>query len=322
MRYCKSTIFQANHNARTKAQKRPKLFAILQKYDFSSKSQRHDYCTSSKCGCLRYCKSTIFQANHNLIRALTARMWLFAILQKYDFSSKSQPYTFNARTNPRCLRYCKSTIFQANHNKSDAFEIFRNVVCDTAKVRFFKQITTAKISILVHYLLFAILQKYDFSSKSQLGMRAKSWRNTLFAILQKYDFSSKSQLRRSNKLLMKGCLRYCKSTIFQANHNSGKCHPPLLDVVCDTAKVRFFKQITTVRDICILTVLLFAILQKYDFSSKSQPVNYNGVEITVVCDTAKVRFFKQITTRWLLTNSARMLFAILQKYDFSSKSQL
>ena len=248
-------------------------------------------------------------------------MRLFAILQKYDFSSKSQPNTCLNGSNVvvcdtakvrffkqitthrkmckahcRCLRYCKSTIFQANHNPILLMLEQIPVVCDTAKVRFFKQITTKVMHL-----------KYS---------------ETLFAILQKYDFSSKSQLRRSNKLLMKGCLRYCKSTIFQANHNSGKCHPPLLDVVCDTAKVRFFKQITTVRDICILTVLLFAILQKYDFSSKSQPVNYNGVEITVVCDTAKVRFFKQITTRWLLTNSARMLFAILQKYDFSSKSQL
>ena len=67
---------------------------------------------------------------------------------------------------------------------------------------------------------------------------------------------------------------------------------------------------------------LFAILQKYDFSSKSQPEQRARGENIVVCDTAKVRFFKQITTR----NDARprygQLFAILQKYDFSSKSQL
>ena len=67
-------------------------------------------------------------------------------------------------------------------------------------------------------------------------------------------------------------------------------------VVCDTAKVRFFKQITTssasVKDL----VLLFAILQKYDFSSKSQHSNVQVGDVTVVCDTAKVRFFKQITT--------------------------
>jgi len=41
----------------------------------------------------------------------------------------------------------------------------------------------------------------------------------------------------------------------------------------------------------------------------------------VVCDTAKVRFFKQITTRRMQGQGAGALFAILQKYDFSSKSQ-
>ena len=43
-----------------------KLFAILQKYDFSSKSQLDFFPSLAKYGCLRYCKSTIFQANHNL----------------------------------------------------------------------------------------------------------------------------------------------------------------------------------------------------------------------------------------------------------------
>ena len=92
---------------------------------------------------------------------------LFAILQKYDFSSKSQ-------------LECQ-------------FLLHYLVVCDTAKVRFFKQITTDLFNEIVD--------------------------NTLFAILQKYDFSSKSQQTSMPLSMMLGCLRYCKSTIFQANHN-------------------------------------------------------------------------------------------------------
>ena len=42
----------------------------------------------------------------------------------------------------------------------------------------------------------------------------------------------------------------------------------------------------------------------------------------VVCDTAKVRFFKQITTRRMQGQGAGALFAILQKCDFSSKSEV
>ena len=67
----------------------------------------------------------------------------------------------------------------------------------------------------------------------------------LFAILQKYDFSSKSQHLRMPFGACACCLRYCKSTIFQANHNTGNVSLFRMAVVCDTAKVRFFKQITT-----------------------------------------------------------------------------
>ena len=117
------------------------------------------------------------------------------------------------------MRYCKSTIFQANHNQLRYSEYKTAVVCDTAKVRFFKQITT------------------DANTAYYVA--------ELFAILQKYDFSSKSQQQLQNHYGSAGCLRYCKSTIFQANHNHVWCEFDKVKVVCDTAKVRFFKQITT-----------------------------------------------------------------------------
>ena len=91
--------------------------------------------------------------------------------------------------------------------------------------------------------------------------------------------------------------------------------------VCDTAKVRFFKQITTEGAIAILGKVMFVILQKYDFSSKSQPAAIGGRVERDVCDTAKVRFFKQITTAFVLRAVGFQMFVILQKYDFSSKSQ-
>ena len=67
---------------------------------------------------------------------------------------------------------------------------------------------------------------------------------------------------------------------------------------------------------------LFVILQKYDFSSKSQRSSIFFNSLSAVCDTAKVRFFKQITTIEVIYHSLLQLFVILQKYDFSSKSQL
>ena len=169
-----------------------------------------------------------------------------------------------------CLRYCKSTIFQANHNYYNVLLYLYYVVCDTAKVRFFKQITTIIIFFCIYTMLFAILQKYDFSSKSQLWLYICGCRLC--------------------------CLRYCKSTIFQANHNRKCAMWCAVRVVCDTAKVRFFKQITTATKAqymlkCCLRYCKSTIFQA-NHNTKMESRNF----IQVVCDTAKVRFFKQITT--------------------------
>ena len=171
-----------------------------------------------------------------------------------------------------------------------------SVVCDTAKVRFFKQITTTRMNTWKMKLLFAILQKYDFSSKSQLG--------------------------HSRILPHFGCLRYCKSTIFQANHNCKTYLRFAKTVVCDTAKVRFFKQITTGTPVVSTSKKLFAILQKYDFSSKSQ---HN--EILQSTNMSCLRYCKSTIFQAnhnfsQMKGIGKQLFAILQKYDFSSKSQL
>ena len=228
---------------------------------------------------------------------LTCGRKLFAILQKYEFSSKSQLKKHLTRLARCCLRYCKSTSFQANHNANSKDSTKDLVVCDTAKVRVFKQITTEPKLHVVQLLLFAILQKYEFSSKSQLFGRLRmytlvvcdtakvrvfkqittAWNVAetgwaLFAILQKYEFSSKSQLYGFRRCGQIGCLRYCKSTSFQANHNKSDAVYNYGRVVCDTAKVRVFKQITTTTGVLMVDSQLFAILQKYEFSSKSQHI--------------------------------------------------
>ena len=197
-----------------------------------------------KHGCLRYCKSTIFQANHNEYQKINAETRVVCDTAKVRFFKQITTVGSPQIQSSGCLRYCKSTIFQANHNTSRPRSTSPRVVCDTAKVRFFKQITTEIQLNCQIFVLFAILQKYDFSSKSQLFLQV---------IL---------------KTLC--CLRYCKSTIFQANHNEYQKINAETRVVCDTAKVRFFKQITTNFGDNTLLNELFAILQKYDFSSKSQ----------------------------------------------------
>ena len=226
---------------------------------------------------------------------LNLQVVLFAILQKYEFSSKSQ-LTFKIKVYYKCcLRYCKSTSFQANHNKvNDSLNAVR-VVCDTAKVRVFKQITTFVLNAFQPVRLFAILQKYEFSSKSQLA----ALRITLPSC----------------------CLRYCKSTSFQANHNHLRMCVPPPAVVCDTAKVRVFKQITTSKTCRKSTHTLFAILQKYEFSSKSQHGSYRLESVKSCLRYCKSTSFQANHNECANKLAFITLFAILQKYEFSSKSQ-
>ena len=64
----------------------------------------------------------------------------------------------------------KRLLMDRNIKSQDDFILW--VVCDTAKVRFFKQITTPERLAFRGIELFAILQKYDFPSKSQVAITA------------------------------------------------------------------------------------------------------------------------------------------------------
>ena len=118
---------------------------------------------------------------------------LFIILQRYKFSSKSQPPIFSHEPSKRCLSSCKDTNFQANHNGLGLEDGVGAVVYHLAKIQIFKQITTSGAELSGMDLLFIILQRYKFSSKSQHVA------NMVPRFLS--------------------CLSSCKDTNFQANHN-------------------------------------------------------------------------------------------------------
>ena len=194
-----------------------------------------------------------------------------------------------------CCWHHKGTIFQANHNTSGAAYISSTVVVDTTKVRFFKQITTSAESHLYVLSLLLTPQRYDFSSKSQHSARYCSiwigccWhhKGTIFQANHNY-FCKKgikggvvvdtTKVRFFKQITT--CWRDCcystsccwhhKGTIFQANHNKKHCKMKVKSVVVDTTKVRFFKQITTIRLNKPTQIVLLLTPQRYDFSSKSQ----------------------------------------------------
>ena len=248
------------------------LLLILQRYEFSSKSQLSGVGTSNRRSWCWYYKGTNFQANHNTTewakqryfvvadtskvrifkQITTSIVWygeaisLLLILQRYEFSSKSQQISHNMHFSFRCCWYYKGTNFQANHNHTTGNAIRPQVVADTTKVRIFKQITTTYKRLKTCNVLLLILQRYEFSSKSQ----------HLVPIL----------------LYSVCCCWYYKGTNFQANHNILLTKLLALMVVADTTKVRIFKQITTANTNVWVRQWLLLILQRYEFSSKSQQI--------------------------------------------------
>ena len=77
------------------------------------------------------------------------------------------------------------------------------------------------VQIDMVFKLFAILQMYEFSRTRRLPVPCQ----LLFAILQMYEFSSKSQRYVHFSIEKVCCLRYCKCTSFQANHNTRNNKP-------------------------------------------------------------------------------------------------
>ena len=169
----------------------------------------------------------------------------------------------------------------------------------------------------------------------------------LLLLPQRYEFSSKSQLINEVYLNEWSCCCYRKGTNFQANHNPSRYIQDPVEVVVATAKVRIFKQITTPWVIPLQQQRLLLLPQRYEFSSKSQPVESSRIKgekllllpqryefssksqhlgislevLEVVVATAKVRIFKQITTANNNSYILMLLLLLPQRYEFSSKSQ-
>ena len=194
------------------------------------------------------------------------------------------------------------------------------VVADTTKVRIFKQITTLSHEVSVRWCccwyhkgtnfqanhnqlvhnsnpntVVADTTKVRIFKQITTFNKGNAENEELLLIPQRYEFSSKSQRNAWINDGLISCCWYHKGTNFQANHN-------------------WYYQY-------FLFLLLLLIPQRYEFSSKSQPLPSHLKIKGVVADTTKVRIFKQITTRGIYLLYLHPLLLIPQRYEFSSKSQ-
>ena len=110
-----------------------------------------------------------------------------------------------------------------------------------------------------------------------------------------------------------GCYWYHKGKTFQANHNDSQGVMAFVKVVIDTTKVRLFKQITTPTGSLSFEQRCYWYHKGKTFQAKHNDSSLAYHAILVVIDTTKVRLFKQITTKQVLTISSGELLLIPQR---------
>ena len=170
----------------------------------------------------------------------------------------------------------------------------------------------------------------------------------LYAIYQRTQFESKSQQCRWRYCNYRFCMQSIKEHNLKANHNWATQFQILIDSVCNLSKNTIWKQITTFRSCSKEVVYLYAIYQRTQFESKSQQArtypcaaivcmqsikehnlkaNHNRIAESMchhhsVCNLSKNTIWKQITTNSATQLTAQFLYAIYQRTQFESKSQL
>ncbi len=169
---------------------------------------------------------------------------LYAIYQRTQSESKSQHNGFASCCRTLCMQSIKEHNLKANHNYCIASLCWSGSVCNLSKNTIWKQITTLKWS--EHPLL------------------------SLYAIYQRTQSESKSQLQGATELAMIVCMQSIKEHNLKANHNSLYLLTCALTSVCNLSKNTIWKQITT--PMCMQTChqILYAIYQRTQSESKSQ----------------------------------------------------
>ena len=156
----KGTNLKANHNKPSDFLSSCKLFPMVQRYKFESKSQPYWSITTTSGCCFQWFKGTNLKANHNTGSSAIARptavsngskvqIWkqittpeqayhvvsgLFPMVQRYKFESKSQRYRKRMIKEERCFQWFKGTNLKANHNESGNSKFRAGAVPNSSKI--------------------------------------------------------------------------------------------------------------------------------------------------------------------------------------------
>ena len=295
---------------------------MVQRYKFESKSQLAISTHIRWWCCFQWFKGTNLKANHNDLRYCNWQkdavsngskvqiwkqittvsqitswyIWLFPMVQRYKFESKSQHNSIAFSTCFSCFQWFKGTNLKANHNYIPLSATVRPAVSNGSKVQIWKQITTNRVTFFLHASCFQWFKGTNLKANHNLteasplpvvavsnGSKVQIWKQIttlapvllqdqrLFPMVQRYKFESKSQRLNKRITLCPGCFQWFKGTNLKANHNVTVNVWLRKNAVSNGSKVQIWKQITTGRNAQFDVLALFPMVQRYKFESKSQP---------------------------------------------------
>ena len=198
-----------------------KLFPMVQRYKFESKSQRDYQKELQRSSCFQWFKGTNLKANHNSAISVRWPCLLFPMVQRYKFESKSQLIGIISNIPWSCFQWFKGTNLKANHNKHLLIKRIIQVVSNGSKVQIWKQITTDAFVWNDVDELFPMVQRYKFESKSQLSKSLSNRSNRRFSLHK--DTHLKANHNILTCVVMMIWLH--KDTHLKANHNTPRQSP-------------------------------------------------------------------------------------------------
>ena len=107
----------------------------------------------------------------------------------------------------------------------------------------------------------------------------------------------------------------------KANHNLFQAIDEVSGVVSESQRYKFWKQITTGDDTTDDTTELYQKAKDINFESKSQLSISDSNSASVVSESQRYKFWKQITTRATRSKGLIWLYQKAKDINFESKSQ-
>ncbi len=179
------------------------------------------------------------------------------------------------------MQSIKEHNLKANHNARGLWHYRKGSVCNLSKNTIWKQITTCWTKFSHYFICMQSIKEHNLKANHNLGTRTQC-HTVLYAIYQRTQSESKSQLSNDNLLFNLICMQSIKEHNLKANHNKFFPRPHEMESVCNLSKNTIWKQITTILQPLALPIFLYAIYQRTQSESKSQP-QAQGKNAIVIC---------------------------------------